>query len=192
MSLPKEYAITDSKRYDKPLEIMIESLLKMTNVKMIQLREKHLKGKELYEIALKLRKITYEHSTLLFINERFDIAIAVSADGVHLPENSFPPSVVKGINSNMLVGFSAHSIESALYAEKDGADFITLSPIFRTRSHPETRPLGLDTLEEVCKKISIPIFALGGINEENFEECFKRGAYGIAGISFFFDKVDLK
>ncbi len=192
MRLPNKYAITDSKRYDKPLEILVENLIKSTEVKMIQLREKHLKGRQLYETALKLRKITNKYSALLFINERFDIAMAVSADGVHLPEKSFPPSVIKKLKPDLLVGYSAHSLDSALFAEREGADFITLSPIFKTSSHPDAQPLGLDILEEVSKKVNIPVFALGGINDENAEACLKKGAYGIAGISLFFDKVALK
>ncbi len=192
MRLPKKYAITDSRRYGKDIVSIVEDLLKESDVKMIQLREKEKKGRELYEIALKLRKITLKYSALLLINERFDIALAVSADGVHLPENSFPPSVVKRIAPDLMVGFSAHSLESSLYAEREGADFITLSPIFPTLSHPEAKPLGLDELERVANKVNIPVYALGGVNEENMEECLKKGAYGIAGISIFFDKVALK
>ncbi len=192
MRLPKKYAITDSRRYGGDILSLIENLLKETDVRMIQLREKNKKGRELYEIGLRVREITLRYSALLIINERFDIALAVSADGVHLPENSFPPSVVKGIAPNLIVGFSAHSLESALYAEREGADFITLSPIFPTASHPGAKPLGLDELERVSNKVKIPVYALGGVSEENMEECLKKGAYGIAGISIFFDKVALK
>ncbi len=192
MSLPKKYAITDSKRYDKPAHILVEEVLKNTDVRMIQLREKHLKDKDLYLTALRLREITKRYSALLIINERFDIALAVDADGVHLPEKSFPPSVIKKISPKLLVGFSAHSLESALYAEREGADFITLSPIFKTASHPESEPIGIEVLEIVCRSVKIPVFALGGIDEIKGEECIKRGAYGVAGISVFFDKVVLK
>lgn len=192
MRLPRKYAITDSRRYGNNIISLVEDLLKKTDVRMIQLREKGKRGRELYKMGLELREVTSRYSALLIINERFDIALAVSADGVHLPERSFPPSVVKRIAPNLMVGFSAHSLESALYAEREGADFITLSPIFPTPSHPEAKPLGIEELEKVTKSVNIPVYALGGIKEENAEECLRRGAYGIAGISIFFDKVALK
>ena len=186
MELPRLYAITDRKKYGEDFLGILEEILKK-GVKMVQLREKDLPGRELYELAKEVRELTKKYDTLLLINERFDVALAVGADGVHLPENSFPPSVVKRINPNFIVGFSAHSLESALYAEREGADFITLSPIFKTSSHPEATPLGLKTLKEVSKLVSIPVFALGGITKERMKMCYKNGAYGVAGITMFLE-----
>jgi superfamily I DNA/RNA helicase len=94
-------------------------------------------------------------------------------------------SYVKEIAPKLMIGYSAHSLESALYAQEQGADFITLSPIFETSSHPEAKPLGLFYLQEVAKKVSIPIYALGGITWDRIKLCYKNGAYGVAGISLF-------
>ncbi|AAC07326.1 thiamine phosphate synthase [Aquifex aeolicus] len=186
MELPRLYAITDRKKYGENFLETLEKILKK-GVRMVQLREKDLKDRELYKLAKEVRALTKKYKALLLINERFDIALAVEADGVHLPEQSFPPSVVKRVNPNFIVGFSAHSLESAKYAEKEGADFITLSPIFKTSSHPEAQPIGLKTLKEVSEKVNIPVYALGGITWEKIKVCYKNGAYGIAGISMFLE-----
>ncbi|MDQ7082304.1 MAG: thiamine phosphate synthase [Aquificota bacterium] len=126
--LPRLYAITDRRKYGKDFLSTLRRILEK-GVKMVQLREKDLNGRELYDLALKARELTEEFGALLLINERFDIAKAVGADGVHLPERSFPPGVVKRLFPDTMVGFSAHSLESAKYAEEEGADFITFGPV---------------------------------------------------------------
>ncbi len=157
---------------------------------MIQLREKDLGGRELYNLARQARELTQRYGALLLINERLDIAVAVGADGVHLPERGLPPKVVKDLFPHLLVGYSAHSLEGVLYAQKEGADFVTLSPIFRTESHPEAEPLGLEELKRVSAKVNVPIYALGGVTQERIELCLKNGAYGVAGITMFLDGED--
>ncbi|MEJ7621553.1 MAG: thiamine phosphate synthase [Aquificaceae bacterium] len=187
-NLPRLYAITDSKRYPDMLQRLEKALKK--GIRMVQLREKELSGLEYYQLAKRVRELTQNYDAMLFINDRVDIALAVNADGVHLPEKGLPPSVVKKIAPELLVGYSAHSLEQALCAQEEGADFITLSPIFKTQSHPEVEPIGLGLLKEVSQKLSIPVYALGGITWDRIKLCYKNGAYGIAGIGLFFDHVD--
>ncbi len=182
--LPRLYAITDRKRYGDDFLKTLENILKK-GVKMVQLREKDMEGRELYELALKVRDLTKKYSALLFVNDRVDVAVSVSADGVHLPERSFPPSVVKEKFPDLLVGFSAHDLESALYAQREGADFITLSPIFKTSSHPDLKPLGGVKLKEISERVNVPIYALGGVTWDRIKVCYKNGAYGVAGITMF-------
>ncbi len=186
--MPRLYAITDSKRYPDMLQRLEKALKK--GIRMVQLREKELSGLEYYQLAKRVRELTQDYDAMLFINDRVDIALAVNADGVHLPEKGLPPSVVKRIAPKLLVGYSAHSLEQALWAQEEGADFITLSPIFKTQSHPEVEPIGLGLLKEVSQKLSIPVYALGGITWDRIKLCYKNGAYGIAGIGLFFDHVD--
>jgi len=184
MQLPNLYAITDPIKYGENFEQTLRKVLQR-GVRMVQLREKDKPGRDYYNLALRVKEITKEYSALLFINDRVDIALVVLADGVHLPANGLPPSVVKKIAPELIVGYSAHSLEEAFYAQKEGADFITLSPIFQTSSHPETKPLGLSYLKEVVSKVSIPVYALGGITWEKIKLCYKNGAYGVAGITLF-------
>ncbi len=187
-NLPRLYAITDSKRYPDMLQRLEKALKK--GIRMVQLREKELSGLEYYQLAKRVRELTQNYDAMLFINDRVDIALAVNADGVHLPEKGLPPSVVKKIAPELLVGYSSHSLEQALWAQEEGADFITLSPIFKTQSHPEVEPIGLGLLKEVSQRLSIPVYALGGITWDRIKLCYKNGAYGIAGIGLFFDYVD--
>ena len=187
--LPRLYAITDRKKYGKNFLKTLEKVLKK-GVRMVQLREKDLKGKELYELAKVVRELTLDHGALLFINERFDVAVAVGADGVHLPEKSFPPGVVKKLFPELIVGFSAHSLQVAKRAQEEGADFITFGPVFRTSSHPEVEPLGIEELRRVSSEVSLPVYALGGVTPERIELCYKNGAYGVAGITMFLQDGD--
>lgn len=188
-TLPRLYAITDRRKFRAGFTTALEGILRR-NVKMIQLREKDLGGRDLYSLARQARELTERYGALLLINERLDIAVAVGADGVHLPEKGLPPGVVKDLFPHLLVGYSAHSLEGVLYAQKEGADFVTLSPIFRTESHPEAEPLGLEELKRVSAKVNVPIYALGGVTQERIELCLKNGAYGVAGITMFLDGED--
>ncbi len=182
--LPRLYAITDRKKYGEDFLGTLERILR-NGVKMVQLREKDLPGRELYHLASQVRELTRKYEALLLINERFDVAVAVDADGVHLPEKSFPPSVVKKLFPQLIVGFSAHSLESAKYAQEEGADFITLGPVFKTSSHPEAKPMGTLKFKEIAQSVNIPVYALGGITWDRIKLCYKNGAYGIAGITIF-------
>jgi len=182
--LPRLYAITNRAKYGDNFMKTIEAILKR-GIRMVQLREKDLGGKALYDLAREVRSLTDRYDALLLVNERLDVARAVGADGVHLPERSLPPSVVKTLFPDMLVGYSAHSLESATYAEREGADFITLGPVFKTSSHPEAKPIGTLKLKEISEKVNIPIYALGGVTWDRIKLCYKNGAYGIAGITIF-------
>lgn len=187
MKLPKFYAITDQGEYGEDFFGTLERVLR-SGVKMVQLREKNLKDLDYYLKAKEVRKITKRFEALLFINERFDLALSVDADGVHLPQNSLPPSVVRE-RTKLLVGFSAHDLKSALYAQREGAHFITLSPIYRTKSHPKAKPLGLEELGRVCRALKIPVYALGGVSRERVKEVLRVGAYGVAGIRLFLNQL---
>lgn len=154
-------------------------------LKAVQLREKDLSDRELFELAEKLRKITDRHQTRLFINDRTDIALMVGADGVHAREDSMPIDEIKKVNNNDLwVGCSTHSLESAKQAEEKGADFILFGPIFDTPSKRKYgRPKGVVALQEIIQFMKIPVFAVGGINLDNAERCLEYDADGLAGIS---------
>ena len=182
--LPRLYAITDRRKYGPDFIKTLESILKH-GIKMIQLREKDLHGKELYELASTVRQLTKSYGAMLFINSRPDVAVAVGADGVHLPENDVPPRAIKELFPELLVGRSTHSPESARKAQEEGADFVVFGPVFKTASHPTTKPAGLGALKKTCRDINIPVFALGGVTWEKAKACYKNGAYGIAGITMF-------
>jgi thiamine-phosphate pyrophosphorylase len=163
-------------------------------VKAIQLREKDLDTRQLLKLTYKMREMTRKHNAKLFINDRIDIALAAGADGVHLTQNSIPAGAVRKVVKNkLLIGVSTHSLKEAKEAEKAGADFITLGPVYRTPSKLKYgKPLGLDKLAEVSSKINIPVFAIGGIKSRRVKYLKNAGAYGVAMISEVFGAEDIK
>lgn len=154
-------------------------------VKAICLREKDLPANPLFSLALRLRRMTKEFNALLFINDRVDVALAIKADGVHLGQSSFSPKDVRPlVGRKMLIGVSAHSIKEALQAERDGADFVTLGPVYHTQSKEKYgEPIGTSPLEKASKVLRIPFFGIGGIKKENLKEISEAGASGAALIS---------
>ncbi len=136
-------------------------------------------------MAYRFRELTNRYGAALFINDRIDIAVAVEADGVHLGQESVPAyAAKKASKGGLIVGVSTHSLTEALEAQKDGADFITLGPVFHTPSKADFgKPLGLGTLNNVCPEVSIPVFAIGGIKLENLEDVTACGTKGAAVIS---------
>ncbi len=180
------YLITDRKLFADSNEMFaaVEETLK-GGVKAVHLREKDLGIRELLEMAYKMREITKKYKAKLFINDRVDIALAVGADGVHLGQSSMPPSAVRKIvKDKLMIGVSTHGIKEAREAEKSGADFITLGPIYKTPSKMKYgKPVGIEMLRNVKSDVSIPVFAIGGIKEDNVKEVMDAGADGIALIS---------
>lgn len=104
-------------------------------------------------------------------------------DGIHL-KAGMPMPAVKN-RARLLLGRTCHSVAEAKAAEAEGSDYVLLSPIYPTQSHPETPPLGLTKLQEVCEAVPMPVIALGGINRDNASACLDAGAWGVAGIRWF-------
>lgn len=150
----------------------------------VLLREKDLPGRDLYDHASRLRAITRAHGATLLISGRADVAHAVDADGVHLPQNDLPAPVARELLAERLLGVSCHSNDEAARAVRGGADYITFGPVFDT---PSKRvygpPVGLEALTAVAAACSVPVLALGGITKDRAAVVQDAGAYGIACIS---------
>jgi thiamine-phosphate pyrophosphorylase len=191
----KLYLITDRKliTHYTSLITAVEEALK-GGVRAIQLREKDLGTRELLKLAYKMRDLTGQYNARLFINDRFDIALAVSAEGVHLPQNSIPVDAVKRVVKNkLLIGVSTHSLKEAEDAEKKGADFITFGPVYVTSSKlPYGEPIGVKALTDVCVEVNIPIYAIGGIKTDNIKELSQTGVSGVAMISEVFNSKNIQ
>lgn len=189
------YLITDRRLLAdyNSLFAAIEEALK-GGVKAVQLREKDLGTRSLLPMAYSLRELTSEYGAKLFINDRVDIAMAVDADGVHLGGQSMPAYAArKAAGEALVIGVSAHSITDAIKAEEEGADFITLGPIFETPSKKKYgQPLGPGLLSKARAKISMPVFAIGGIKKERVDTVLESGATGIALISAILGSEDIR
>ena len=174
------YYITD--RSTAPLRSSIERAVSR-GIERIQIREKDLSAKEL--IAL-IASIDRKHSSIL-VNGRMDVALAAGADGLHLPADSPPPSRFRALAPpGFLIASSCHSVADVLRAEAEGADFAVLGPIWATPSKFQYgEPLGLRVLHEAVHASALPLFALGGVSEQNSAACLHAGAAGIAGIRLF-------
>lgn len=164
-------------------------------VNLIQLREKNLKLRVLYELAVRAAAITRGSSTRLLVNERADIARAAGADGVHLSGRSLAAAIVRGaFGAGFLIGASTHSLAEARSARAGGADFAVFGPVFETGSKRiYGAPVGLENLKETARELApFPIIALGGVTINNASACMRAGAAGIAGITLFNQARDLQ
>jgi len=152
-------------------------------VNVVQLREKDLAAAQLVPLADRLRAIT-QGKALLIVNGRLDVALLCAADGVHLPERG--PSVAatrRLAGDGFIIGRSVHSVEAAVKAQDEGADYVQVGAIFATRSHPGLSPAGPALLKSVAARVTIPIVAVGGITAENVGQVMRAGARGAAVIS---------
>ena len=155
---------------------------------LVQIREKSLSARVLYELTARAAEITRDSETRLLVNDRVDIARAAGADGVHLTAHSLPAEVVREIcGPDFLIGVSTHSLAEARAAQVGGADFVVFGPVFETESKRAFgAPQGLDKLRELTIALAeFPVLAIGGITRENTASCIAAGASGIAGISLF-------
>ena len=154
-------------------------------VTVVQLREKHCSTREFIEQALAIKNFLKSRKVPLIINDRLDVAQAVKADGVHLGQTDMPLEMAKDIlGDSMLIGISAESIEDAIAAEKGGADYLGVSPIYTTSTKTDTAPpLGLAGLREIRKAVSLSLVGIGGLNKENSAEAIRSGADGVAVVS---------
>jgi thiamine-phosphate pyrophosphorylase len=152
--------------------------------KIIQLREKEYSKRDLYHLALKFREITASAEVLLIINDHLDLALAVDADGVHLGQDDLPLRVARKLAPDLLIGASTHSLEQALQAQKDGADYINIGPIFSTKTKEGAEDfLGPEAITRISAMIEIPFTVMGGITVSNIDQVIAAGARKIAMVT---------
>ena len=152
---------------------------------VIQLREKDCSTREFIEQALAIKEFLKDQGVPLIINDRVDVAQAVKADGVHLGQTDMPLGLAKEIlGDSMILGISAESLQDAIEAEKGGADYLGVSPIYTTPTKTDTAPpLGLKGLREIRKAVRLPLIGIGGLNLDNAGEVIRSGADGVAVVS---------
>lgn len=187
------YLITDGSSVNGGASLVDKVTGALTGgVRLVQLREKALGGRDLLELALRLRAVTNGFGARLLINDRMDVALLSGADGVHLGQSSVPAfEARKVLGDGKLIGVSTHSLKEALKAEEDGADFVTFGPVHPTPSKAHWGPpVGLGALKEVSSQVKLPVYAIGGVKKENLREALSAGAFGIAVISAVFFGAD--
>ncbi|MDR2798619.1 MAG: thiamine phosphate synthase [Treponema sp.] len=177
----------------RPITEAVEAAI-AGGVTMVQLREKEVSTGEFYRIALDVRTVTRHHHVPLVINDRLDIALAVSAEGLHIGQSDLPLSVARRLAGNRLfIGFSASTVEEARRAQAEGANYLGVGAVYPTGSKADAgEAIGLNRLAEICAAVNIPVVGIGGINAANAAEVMKTGAAGIAVISGILSKPDIQ
>jgi thiamine-phosphate pyrophosphorylase len=172
------YCITDS------LEVAARA--SKAGVEMIQIRAKEISALSLADLVRSALAVA--GASKILVNTRTDIALACGAHGVHLPARSIAPGLIRAIApAGFLIGVSCHTIDELAVAEQEGADFAVYGPVFPAISKPAGPPVGLEGLREAVRSVKrFPIYALGGITNQNAAGCIDAGAAGVAGISLFY------
>lgn len=154
-------------------------------VTCVQLREKDCSTRAFLQEALALKALLQPLGLPLIVNDRVDIALAVAADGVHLGQSDMPISHTRRLlGPDCLIGISAESVDHAIEAEQQGADYIGISPVFSTPTKTDSAPaLGLDGIRQIRAQVRIPLVGIGGINLTNARQVIAAGADGVAVVS---------
>lgn len=159
---------------------------------MVMLRETGMPAGRLAELARKLKAVT-RGKALLVIHDRVDVAIAVEADGVQLPEDGLSTRSARGlIGKYTVLGRSANDHSAALDATRDGAEWVLAGPIYKSLSQPDDKPTTPKLISDITSDSSIPVIAIGGITVDNVEEVIKQGAAGVAVLSAIAGAADRK
>lgn len=172
------YLVTDSSKFKSHDEFLDKIALSLKGgVQIIQLREKNSCAKEFIELGKKVKELCAIYDALFIINDRVDIANITGADGVHLGQDDIDIKSARYLLGNdSIIGISTHSPEQAENAVKSGADYIGVGPVFETPTKPGRKAVGLDYVKWVSKNITIPWFAIGGINLDNAKQVIKAEA----------------
>jgi thiamine-phosphate diphosphorylase len=187
--LPRLHAITDERIARRPDIDAIAGALAAGggNELAFHARGSELTGLEHYDLAFRLSVLP----SLLFVNDRLDVALAVPTAGVQLRYGSLPVRAARTLNPTWWIGKSAHSLAEAEAARMEGADYLVVGPVFATASHPGRSPLGLTSLQQIVAAAGeLPVIAIGGITVDRVRDVRSSGAYGIAAIRALWDDAE--
>ena len=187
------YAVTDRSWLDgTQLYDQVEAALK-GGATFIQLREKNMSDEEYLQEACKIRELCRRYEVPFVINDRTDIAVKADADGVHVGQKDMNAAEARKIlGPDKIVGVSARTVEQALKAEAEGADYLGSGAVFSTSTKKDACALERSTLKAICEAVSIPVVAIGGITKSNILELSGNGLSGVAVVSALFAHKDVE
>ena len=187
------YAVTDrywlngARLYDKVEETL------QGGATFIQLREKNLDEEEFLNEAIEIKELCKKYNVPFVIIDNVDVALKMDADGVHVGQSDMEAGNVRQIlGDNKIIGVSAQTVEQALLAQEQGADYLGVGAVFPTGSKDDAIEVGPEMLRNICEAVDIPVVAIGGISKDNVRELAGSGIDGIAVISAIFGQKDLK
>jgi len=176
------YMVTDSELSKHGIFSDVEDALR-AGCKIVQYREKNKSTKDLIDEAKKLKKIC-DGKAVFLVDDRFDVALAVDADGIHIGQEDIHFETARMLlGKDKVIGLTVHNLDEAIEAEKLGVDYIGLAPIFKTGTKEDARdPIGTEMIEIVRKNVSLTIVAIGGITKENIKDVMEAGADSVVSI----------
>jgi len=179
------YIITDQKISHGKTHFEVAEAVLAGGATVLQFRDKEMDETEAIEVCRKINKLTRKKGIPFIINDLIEVAKVVGADGVHLGQEDAPLDFARKIlGKDKIIGISVETVEQAIKAEKEDADYLGVGPIYPTATKLDAgRALGLARLKEIKEAVSIPVIAIGGIDEDNLEEVLRAGADGVAIIS---------
>jgi thiamine-phosphate pyrophosphorylase len=187
------YLILDTEALQGRDEVSIAKQAIDGGVSSIQFRDKTRSKKELLPMTLELKKVCAESGVVFIINDYLDVALASDADGLHVGQEDLPLLDARRLlPTDKIVGCSASTVDEAVLAQEQGADYVGVGSIYPSPTKPGTRYAGLDTLRQVRDRVTVPIVAIGGISEDNITDVIEAGADAAAVISAVLGDRDVK
>lgn len=161
---------------------------------ILQLRDKQATVRELVQTGRSLRDMTRAYNAVFIVNDRIDVALAVEADGVHLGQEDIPlPLARRLMGERAIIGASVETVEEAVQAESEGANYLGVGPMFATDTKPDAgSPVGPERLHEIKQHVQIPVFGIGGISHQNYHVVLEAGADGICVIGAIVTAPDMR
>lgn len=186
------YLVTDRTWLgENKLEDQVEMIVK-AGATFVQLREKELDFESFVEDGRKIKKITDQYQIPFVINDNIEVALAIGADGVHVGQSDLNAGKTRElIGKDKILGVSVQTVEQAQLAEKEGADYIGVGAVFTTSTKLDADYVPFETLKAICASVTIPVVAIGGINEKNMMLLKDSGVDGVAVISAILAKSDV-
>ncbi|HBW34322.1 thiamine phosphate synthase [Desulfosporosinus sp. BICA1-9] len=178
------YLVTDRKLLgERDLAQSIELAIQ-GGVTLVQLREKSLSTKDFLQLAIEVKAITSRYQIPLIINDRLDIALAVDAEGLHVGQEDLPMLKARELfGPNKIIGVSASTLEEAILAQQQGADYLGVGAVFSTSTKTDAPEVSLGQLELIKRTVKIPVVAIGGINLTNLKHVMDTGIDGVSVVS---------
>mgnify|MGYP000859425743 CR=1 FL=1 len=185
------YLVTDRELMStKTLEKAVEQGI-LGGCTIIQLREKEASSRDFYQTALRIRTITEKHRVPLIINDRVDIALAADADGVHIGQSDLPARVVRKLIGSRIMGVSVSTVEEAVKAAADGADYLGVGAMYLTGTKADAKLVSTEELKKIRSAVSIPMVVIGGINKKTVPDFAGTGIDGLAVVSAVIAQRDI-
>ena len=185
------YLVTDQQLLKERDLVQSIELAIQGGVTLVQLREKSVSTREFLQLAIWVKEITSRYRIPLIINDRLDIALAVDADGLHVGQDDLPMVKARELLPDKIIGVSVSTLAEALLAQQQGADYLGVGAIFSTSTKADAPEVSLDQLELIKKSVTIPVVAIGGINETNLRQVLVTGVDGVSVVSAILAQEDI-